>query len=76
MAIVVWEVVERHWCDLAQQQAQLLEERVYPGDTLPDPGRPHQVRERKCSLAADCNLTGHSCRWAWTNPDCDPFAIT
>lgn len=74
MAVIVWEIVDRHWCDLAQQQAELLEERVYPGDPLPDPGALYQVRGRKCALAVDCNRAGYSCRWAWTNPDYDPFA--
>ena len=74
MATIIWESAARHWCDLQKCEAELLEQRVYPGDSLPDTRARYQVRARRCSLALDCNLAGYYCRWAWTNPDNDPFA--
>lgn len=56
------------------QEAELLEERVYPADILPDVGAPYQVWARKCSLGVNCNLAGYACRWSFINPDYDPFA--
>jgi hypothetical protein len=73
MATVVWEAVSRQWCDLMHQEADLLEERVYPADILPDVGRPYLVWARKCSLGVRCNLAGYTCRWSYLNPDYDPF---
>ncbi|MBI3360634.1 MAG: hypothetical protein HY023_05940 [Chloroflexi bacterium] len=73
MAKIAWESVQKHWCDLMQEEAHLLEERIYPDDLLPDAALPYQVGARKCSFGIDCNLAGYHCRWAWTNPDYDPF---
>jgi hypothetical protein len=74
MATIIWETVGSHWCDLQECEAHLLEERIYPIDFVPDTGVPYHVRSRKCSLGLDCNLAGYHCRWAWTNPEHDPFA--
>lgn len=74
MATIVWETVSQRWCDLMNQEAELLEERVYPADFLPDVGAPYQVWARKCSLGVSCNLAGYACRWSFVNPGYDPFA--
>jgi hypothetical protein len=73
MSTTIWEKVDTLWCDHMQQPAELLEERVYPGEPMPDVGQPHQVKARKCSLAVQCNLAEYACRWAYTNPSLDPF---
>ncbi|MBI4771241.1 MAG: hypothetical protein HY784_12740 [Chloroflexi bacterium] len=74
MSTVVWEVAKKIWCDAMRQEAELLEERVYPDERLLAVGAPYRVRARKCSLGIECNLAGYDCRWAATNPDYDPFA--
>jgi hypothetical protein len=74
MAAIVWEVVKKIQCDRLKEEADLLEERVYPDESVPDPARPYQVRARKCSLGMDCNLAGYTCVWAYNNPNYDPFA--
>ena len=74
MASHVWQVIDKVWCDRMGQQADLLEERVFPADVLPDTEASFQVRARKCSLGQACNLAGYSCRWAYNNPNYDPFA--
>lgn len=73
MAVIVTEVLERIWCDRARQDAELLEERVYPDDRMPDVALSYQVRARVCSLGMECNLAGYPCKWAGTNPDHNPF---
>jgi hypothetical protein len=55
-------------------EAVLMEERVYPHEIVPDCGPAYFVRARKCSYGLECNVAGYSCRWAWTNPENDPFA--
>jgi hypothetical protein len=75
MATTVWEAVDTHWCELQRCEATLLEERVYAGEAIPESGPRYFVRARKCSLGLECNLAGYSCRWAWTNPELDPFAM-
>jgi hypothetical protein len=74
MATIVWETVSKHWCDLMNEEAELLEERVYPADLMPDVGAPYHVWARKCSLGISCNLAGCACRWSFINPAYDPFA--
>lgn len=74
MAIIVWEVVDKTYCDRVKEEVDLLEERVYPGDAVPDGGAPFTVRARKCSQGLECNLTGLRCRYSFVNPDYDPFA--
>ncbi len=75
MAKVVWETVGRAFCEHRHEEAQLLEQRVYPDEALPDAGMPYQVRARKCSFDIDCNLAGYPCCCAGTNPGGrDPFA--
>ncbi len=74
MSTIIWEVIKKHWCDLMEQEAELLEERVYPGDPIPEGGTAYQVLARKCSHGIECNMAGYYCRWAWTNPEYDPFA--
>ena len=74
MAHISWKVVKKHWCDLMEQEAELIEERVYPDDPVPDSGEAYRVLARKCSFGIECNTAGYYCRWAWTNPEYDPFA--
>ena len=74
MAAVVWKTTRRIRCERVDREAELIEERVYPADILPDVGAPYQVHARKCSLGSECNLVGCNCRWAGTNPNYDPFA--
>jgi hypothetical protein len=74
MSTTVWEVIDTIRCDRTGEKAQLLEERVYAGDPVPDVGRPFHVRARKCSLGGECNLAGYACRWSYLNPNFDPFA--
>lgn len=76
MAVIVWKTAQRIYCDRAQGEADLYEERVYPNDVLPDVGAPYKVRARQCSLGMKCGLAGFTCRWAGTNPVYDPFEVT
>jgi hypothetical protein len=73
MATTVWTVVDTVWCERQGQHAQLLEQRVYPAEVLPGVEPAFQVRARKCSFDVDCNLAGFTCRWAFNNPNYDPF---
>lgn len=73
MARSEWVVVDSTMCPALQKEAHLLERHVYPGDVLFDLQRP-RINRRKCSLDLECNLAGISCRWAYTNPDNDPFS--
>lgn len=74
MARIQWEIAQTIWCDRLQQDAYLLEQRIYPEDPIPDAGRPYQIKARMCSCGEQCNMIGYSCRWAFTNPHLDPFA--
>jgi hypothetical protein len=73
MATVAWQVVETIWCDRIGREADLLEERIYPDDIVSGPGLTYQVRARQCSFGTECNLSGYPCRWAYNNPNYDPF---
>jgi hypothetical protein len=74
MSNTAWQVIQQVWCDRAQAEACLLEERVYPGEALPNAAPAYQARARKCSLGLECNLAGCACRYAFSNPNYDPFA--
>jgi hypothetical protein len=74
MAESIWLVVGKIWCDRAQAEADLLEQRVYAGEVLANAEAPFQVRARKCSFGTECNLAGFTCRYAFNNPNHDPFA--
>jgi hypothetical protein len=74
MPTVTFKIVKTIRCDRLRQDADLVEERVYSPDPLPDVGRPYQVRACRCSSGDDCNLLGYACRWSYINPDHDPFA--
>jgi hypothetical protein len=74
MATIVLQVVDKIWCDRVRQEAELLEERVYPADAVPDVGAPFKVRARRCAFGTECNLAGCACRWSYLNPNYDPFA--
>lgn len=72
MATQEWVAVTQEWCNLVEQEVQLLELRVYPADVLPDT-QPYRVAARKCSVDITCNMAGFPCKWAYTNPELDPF---
>ncbi|MDW8327421.1 MAG: hypothetical protein RMK99_12705 [Anaerolineales bacterium] len=73
MSTIVWKVVRKINCVYTGQPAELLEQRLYFDEHVPDVGLPYRVLARKCSQATECNLAGYSCRWAYTNPGRDPF---
>ncbi len=72
MATEQWVAVKREWCNLVEQDVDLLELRVYPADVLPT-GQEYRVKARKCSVDVTCNMAGFPCKWAYTNPELDPF---
>jgi hypothetical protein len=74
MAVMTWEVVGKTWCDRVKAEVELLEQRIYPGEVVPDPQAPFQVRARKCTCGLECNLAGFACQYSFTNPNYDPFA--
>jgi hypothetical protein len=69
MAQSQWLVIDEVWCDRVQAPAELLEERVYPADVVPEAALTYQVRARKCAFGVDCNLAGYTCRYAFNNPN-------
>ncbi len=73
MPTIIWEVTKKIWCDRVKKEVDLLEERVYPDEPVPDVGKPFQVLARKCPLGVECNLIGFACRWSGLNPNYDPF---
>ncbi len=74
MTQIVWEAVDKIQCERTGEVAELLEERVYPSEVLPNVGQPYQVRSRKCSMGGECNLVGFPCKWSYINPNFDPFS--
>lgn len=54
MATLVWEVVGRTWCSRISDRAEMLEQRIYPGDGVPDMSRSYRVRARMCSFGLEC----------------------
>jgi hypothetical protein len=76
MATIVSHVVKTTYCERVRKNVDLVEERIYPNDVLPDsPGAPYLVKNRKCSIGIDCNLVGYACKWSGLNPDYDPFSL-
>ena len=74
MSDSMWLVVDEIWCDRVKAEARLLEERVFPAEELPATSGLYQVRSRKCSFSLECNQIGYQCRYAFNNPNYDPFA--
>jgi hypothetical protein len=74
MAGLSWREERRMLCPRAGQIARLWVEVVSPAELLGDEQH-DQVRARRCDLDMECNLAGYSCRWAFTNPDLDPFEM-
>lgn len=73
MSSQVWVKKQSQFCSRVKQTVYLLEERVYPGNSIPGVGEPYQVRAQKCSASIECNLLGMRCRWSGLNPMYDPF---
>lgn len=74
MATIVSHTIKTIYCERTQQNADLVEERIYPSASLPDsPGAQFLVKNRKCNAGIDCNLMGFACKWSGLNPDYDPF---
>lgn len=69
-----WVTVKKQWCHLLGDEAELLEHRAYPAETVPDM-EPFRVLGRKCSAALICNLKGCQCKWSYTNPTTDRFNL-
>lgn len=74
MTTTKWIVVDKKWCEYIQQEASIMEQRVYPSDLMPDT-EPYQVIARKCSANVACNLANMPCDWAFTNPKVDRFKL-
>jgi len=74
MSATGWFIVKTTWCERAGRHARLLEQRVYPAEILPDM-LGYRVLARKCECAIECNLREFPCRWAYTRPEHDPFAL-
>ncbi len=74
MASNNWVKTGGKWCDFVHQDVEILEQRAYPDDRLPDMIG-YQVVGRKCTAAIDCNMLGVPCKWAFTNPNSDQFDV-
>ena len=74
MAKSEWVTVQKQWCHLLGDEAELLEQRVYPTEIIPDM-ETYRVVGRKCSAAILCNLNGCQCKWSYTNPNVDRFDL-
>lgn len=66
-------ILARRECDYVPVEAELIEERVYPPDVVPELFG-YRVLSRSCNQALACNLAGAPCKWSFLNPDNDPFA--
>lgn len=67
-----WRLVTSEFCSRARQSVCLVE---LHREAARGRGEPEdQMLARACNLAIECNLVGFPCRWAFTNPDYDPFA--
>jgi hypothetical protein len=73
MASQVEEVITRTRCGRINEEAVLLEERVYPADVMPDNAVFFQVLARSCAFGRDCQMAGFPCRWSGISPNYDPF---
>lgn len=74
MSTTVWEVADEITCERTGEVAQLLEERAYPVECMPEVGvATYKVLARKCSMGEACNLLEYKCRWSFLNPTFDPF---
>ncbi len=69
-----WVEVARQWCEIAQHEAVIMERRVFPAEMMPDT-EPFRVLGRRCTADIYCNLSGCACRWAYTEPVVDRFAL-
>jgi len=72
MATERWVTVGKRWCEFRQGEALLLERRIFPSG-IQRYYRAPRVVERKCNCAIECNMAGYPCKWAYTNPERDPF---
>lgn len=74
MADVRWVKIDGRWCELINRDIEILEERVYPAEIMPDLGG-YRVLACRCTAAIDCNLAGVRCQYAYTNPGAGAAAV-
>jgi hypothetical protein len=74
MAGLTWREERRMLCPHPGVIARLLVQVISPNEILAD-GTGDHVHARRCSLDLECNQAGYPCRWAFTNPDLDPFQL-
>lgn len=74
MASEQWVTIGERWCECRQGPAQLFERRVIPSG-IQQGLQSERVVERRCDCAIECNMAGYPCRWAFTNPENDPFGL-
>lgn len=73
-AKMTWVTVKKQYCAILEGEAELLEQRVYPADVIPDMEN-YRVTGHKCSAAVACNLKGCQCKWSYTGPTVDRFYL-
>jgi hypothetical protein len=73
MATKQWVKTPKYFCDRIHQEVLVLEERIYPGDRLPDVGERFRVNQQQCSCWLECNLIGYPCCWSGINPFHNPL---
>jgi hypothetical protein len=74
MAFTTWVTAGTKYCDLLQRNITFMEQRVYPTIDAPELAG-YRVLAEKCSHDVVCNLAGYPCRWAFTNPSIDRYAL-
>lgn len=74
MAVEKWVTIRAQRCELSGLMMELRERRAYPSSgLLRAQSTDYVVRGYACTAAIRCNMTGVPCRWAFNNPDNDPF---
>jgi hypothetical protein len=74
MAFTTWVTVGSKYCELLQREVAFMQQRIYPTIDAPELAG-YRVLAEKCSDDVACNLAGFPCRWAFTNPSTDRYAL-
>ncbi|MFZ0545182.1 MAG: hypothetical protein WAM60_07075 [Candidatus Promineifilaceae bacterium] len=74
MTTEMWVTVEEKHCELIGLDVALAEQRVFPGEHIPDM-EGYRVLRCRCTADVACNLAGIQCQWAYTNPTIDQFHV-